>query len=310
MFSLTNTLVRLFQYYGIYFGYTYIYIDIKNRQLKFYIIAKVYVYLINFMALVWSIEEVKSSIDLYSIELAISFLLIIVDLTDLFTIYFLLLLHIKVEKFYKKFQKIYEPLLNLYFQRGTYLTDFNKTTRIILILQIFLIFIFTINTSYNLFIRFNIGSWNGAKTFYFINLFSGLSHCILFYHGLILNYFNNILLKLNYQLQHEEIGKSYCKIYTQIFLQQQHVSKIFSPVILSVLLKLLMSIAFYMFGVFTNIIEVSYISYDNLINTSAKLLEFVNIFAYFLICERVSETRKSTGIILMEYNNRKENLQV
>lgn len=312
MFSITNLLLNLiqfFQYYGLYFGYTYVYIDRKKQQLKFYIWAKVYFYIINLCKLAWTIKELKEHIEENTMEFAMPVFELIALFSDILKFSFYIVLHTILESTYRKFSRKILFLQNIYVDKLSQISS-DKTIRRSLIVQMFLIFMFSLNIFYDFFNRLNAGDWKDSINYYFLHMTSGMSYCVLWYHGFILNYFNNFLLKFNYQLQYDQLQKSYAKVNINITLMQLLVNNMISPTLLFIIINRSITIAFFFYSLYPNFIDNVLIDndfeYSILVDTIAKLSEFIILFAYFLICDQISKTRKNTGIVLMDYNGKRE----
>lgn len=307
MFCLSIWLNRLFQYFGIILGFVYSFVNTKKYEIKFYIIVKIYVYLINILSLYEAIYMVMQNLKYYDANEGLKLIPLIPKIAHILTILFYILLRIQEEQMYKKLFNILLTLQRKYFGKIIHISSDN-ITEIILILQICLIFSMMAHRLKEIIVQIWMGEWKYSMNLFILVVYKIMTHYILYQHGFILNYINNILLSLNNQLRLQEIAEPFAKVYINTSLILQQLNNIYSPILFGALLEIVMTQSTYMFGIFSILYQT-----PNLFDITFVIIQFgeyLNVTLYFLICERISKTIKDTDRIIMEYNTRKQNLEV
>lgn len=304
MFRVSIWLFRYFQYFGHLLGYVYAHVDTNKREVKFYLILKVYIYLITILSLYGNFSDIKMHLQFYNPNQGLKLIPMIPKFAHLFIVIFLVLLRIKEERKYKKLFETFVPLQRTYFGKLLHLTN-DKTTEFYLILQILLIIIIMSDRWKLIIVEIWNGRWKQSLNLFNSTSYKILPHYVLWHHAIILSYINDILLNLNNQLKLQKLEEPFTKIYVNTCLILQQLNNLYSPVIFCALLYILMTQSMYIFGVF----PILYTSSDvrNLAFIIIHFVEYANVIVYFLICKRISETISETGEIIMEYN---QNLEV
>lgn len=308
MISLRIWLFKIFQYFEIFFGFTYAYVDFKKREVKFYLCIKIYFYLFNFYSIYQSILNFK----LYYISEILnlgSYIKFPTAASPICIFLGRMILCIKEEQFYKKvIVKNYLPLQRIYFEQLENLNA-EKSVQLELIVQMFAIFIFNIYKCVEGSVFLIRGYWKPAVHFYAQALLAIQPHCILWYHGFILCYINYVLKNLNKQLQNRQIYESFAKIYIKTLLLLHQVNNMYSPIIFVVLIQLLMKHATCVYGLYCFTFGDSYFNLA-LLEIGGQFMEYISIYMYYLICEKLSNTIKNLGQIMLENIIWKENQEV
>lgn len=312
MICLRNLLFRFSQYYGIFFGFTYALIDFKKSEIKFNNNVKIYVYLLNFITLLpMSIYKLKGSIQFFVQDIGLTVIQVIPNIACVFMLPVLICRRLKEEQFHKS---VFEKFIS---RQKRNFESVDKCTNKVLIVQILILFAVTVYRLGDCIIYIIEGyRWNAMVNYLDFN-FKWLSHYILWHHGFILCYINYIFLKLNTQLDYYdqvlEMKQSFAETYIENYCILQKWNTINSFSVFIALLQVLVSQIFSIFEVVHYIVIVNMTSNINIlhvINLSVSMFELINIFLYYLICERISKTLKDTGRIIMEYSTRKQNWEV
>lgn len=317
MICLRNLLFRFSQYYGIFFGFTYALIDFKKCEIKFNNNVKINVYLLNFITLLpMSIYKLKGSIKFFVQDIGLTVIQVIPNIVSVFVLPVLICRRLKEEQFHKSVFETFISRQKRNFEKLQH-SSVDKCTNKILIVQISILFALTVYRLGDCIIYIIEGYWWNATVNYLDFNFTWLSHYILWHHGFILCYINYIFLKLNTQLDYYdqvlEMKQSFAEIYIENYCILQKWNTINSFSVFIALLQVLVSQIFSIFEVVHYIVIVnmtSNIDILHVINLSVSMFELINIFLYYLICERISKTLKDTGRIIMEYSTRKQNREV
>lgn len=232
MFCLYNWLFRFYQYYGIFSGFTYSYIDIRKRQVKFYTWARMYACILNIIMLYGCINGIIASYLMlkYYSDIVIS----LIYFTQYITRLLIIVLHgfarFKEEQFIKKECETLENLTKM---------SVDKKAENIIILKMLLIFIWSIFQWRDCITCLIDGYWQEAFNSYIRNLLSCLPHYTLCYHSLVLCYFHNQFITLNNQLECDQVQKQFANIYKRISLILLQVNAIIGSTIFCILSYLL-----------------------------------------------------------------------
>lgn len=306
MFCWSNCLFGAFQYFAIFLGLNYTSVNIKTGQMKFDIIMKIYVYLSTLLSLAYAICAITDNLTIFQLDETLTFILIIPSIIRVFAIFYLIVTRIQEEKLYSEWLRTYLPLQRKYFEYRPYVA--NKNMKKYLILQICMILPYSIYKS-------AIEKYDGKLNFtYFLLLYCHFSYTILPYyvlwhHGVILNYINNIFINLNEELQYQRVQETFTKFYIKTLLLLQQVNAINSAIVLNMLLFLVTIHGYFIFGIYNYLMSLA-IFLEYYMQIVSNLLEYIAIFLYFLICENITGTIRDTGRILMEHNAQNQNQEV
>ncbi|KAM7344120.1 uncharacterized protein ACRADG_010953 [Cochliomyia hominivorax] len=316
MSRLSNCILRLALYYGLFFGYTYIYVNDKERYIKIFASVKIYVYIINLVTLaliiLFTVDNYETSI-FYSEDPATAFA-IIVSYFARFVIYAgITLLRIREEKALEKWLKIFLPLELTYFPKLYFITC-NENIKNILVFNIIIIMFYNFCIFLTLLPLIAYGDWWTVMDIFLESYIVGMQHYVLLHHAFMLCYINYCFAKLNKLLEHQQMQEGLARIHLKYSLLLQQVNSINGPVIFLILVSLLVTNSLYICGTLMSIYEnrdiITSLISEYLKEICILLSLFIDMFLYFLICERICGTTKETGRILMEYNARTQNHDV
>lgn len=304
MYCLSNFLYQLFHIWGVLHGYSYTTVDVKNNVITFNTYLKIYAYLQNIFMLCIDLYCIENSMESYSPDLGLSYTQVIYDTITAITIILLIILRIREERTYEQIYKTLITSRKLYFEK----TD--KTIEMIQILQIFIILSFEVHRFIEIVDIISLGSLEFILTESSVFLNTSLGQYVLWHHALILNYFNTILLNINKQLENDNAQEPFSEIYIKISLVMEQLNSMNSPIVFTVFLYILTKLAANMFGVFG--FGLRGVEYYPIIwyCIGPQLIVIVNIYLYYLICNRVNDTIQDTQRILREYNEKQQNKEV
>lgn len=307
MFCWSNCLFGAFHYFSIFLGLNYTSINIKTGQMKFHIITKIYVYLSTLLSLAYAICAITDNLTIFQLDETLTFILIIPSIIRVFAIFYLIVTRIQEENFCKEWLRTYVPLQRTYFEKRLHMVA-DKNMKIYLILQIFMILPYSIYKSI-------IEKYDEQLNFkYFLLVYCHFSYTILPYyvlwhHGVILNYINNIFINLNNELQCREVQENFSKFYIKTLCLLQQVNDINSSMVFNMLLFLVTIHGYFFFGMYNYLMSLE-IFLEYYMQIVSNIFEYIAIFLYFLICERITGTVRDTGRILMERCNINQNQEV
>lgn len=316
MSGFSNFLLRLPSYYSIVLGFSYSYVDYENRQLKSCFYLKVYVYLIN---LIYSGQILYYTVDnfgyemLYNENSIISSAYIIINLLDLIIFGNLIITRFKQDKKFEEYQKIIRPLHIEYFEELTYI-PINETSKVLIIINIL-----SLGTQTFCVILILVPHLFKDQLFNIMDIclqhyLLAMQQYILLQHAFIISYFNYCYSKLNTKLQYFLIQETYAQIYIKISLILQKINNHNEVLIFLVLISLFLKISLYLYGTILFAYEIhsnfSKYCYDFILELNIFIFLCINIFLYFLICERLCETTKESRRTLMDYNIKSWNQEV
>lgn len=242
MFSLRNLLFRLFQYYGIIFGFSYYYyVDIEKHVVKCYIFARIYAFLINlFLCGAFTINIVigfkQSFLSVHSVMV---FIITIQHISQALMMTFNIILILKGGKFLKKLDEIFLTQLP-YFEMLKNISIDKKTEKIVF-LKIFVILTWNIYITQQCIQYILQGDWENFHTTYLQHLLSCLPHYIMWHHVFILCHIDRHCLKLNAQLECNQVQENFADIYKQLSLLLQQTNAIYGPIVISAIAYVLVS---------------------------------------------------------------------
>lgn len=314
MSSLFNCMLRLFQYYGIFFGFTYIYIDKHKRLVKFHNLVKYYVYLVNFIyasMMLYYFIDLLQYINSSNTNVVIQYAFGTLHFVHMLIFAAVIMLRFKEENALRKWLEIFMPLQLNYFNKLTTKTV-NVVARNIHILKIFILFAHSCNSLISSVQNVIEGRWWYVMESCLENYFTSIQHYLLIHHGFILCYIDYYFSILNNHLQYRKhkIEEPFANMYLKVSKLLQQVNSIYGPVVFFILFYQVVEISFYVYSIIeillnTMIIEMEY---------SMELLIFtflcIDLVLYFVICERVYRITKDTGRILKEYGTQNLNREV
>lgn len=300
----------LYQYYSIFFGHTYIFIDFKNGVLKFYLFLKIYIYLVNLLyalIIIYFLSCLIDEIMQFAAEDEMTkFTVIIFNVTRLGILIGLIVVRLKEEMVYKKWYNTYETFLDKFI----FNTTLNKTTEIIQILNILVIFVCGIYYIYKI-----IDSLLANYTFKNVNanvvdIFTIVEMFIMFHHNFILNYMAKGFSKLNNHLKTAQELTTFPMVYLKLSKLLEQVNILNGPLIFLVLFAQLIDIAIYIRTMFQFLPVINTLPFVNILSIPMLFIISANFILYFVLCDRLYRTTKETGEILKEYNAEQFNSEV
>lgn len=299
MTCLIYFLLQVFQYYSIFYGFNYIYIDFEKSFVKFCKYIKLYVNLSNciFIApLIYTFKETLSATIDYPEE-------------DIFFESFYIISYLRLEE-EKTFKKWHQELLSYeksFFSKVPNISA-DRTLEGFKVLNIFIILIHGLYSTYIIIRCVSYKQWFLLMDEFSILFLSAMENYIMFHHILILCYINNCFIQLNNQLKHEDIQESFGHIFYRLSLLLQQANHLKGPIICFVLFSQLVKISLNGLLILQFILfEQLYAKLDILIDNIVLTL---NIFLYFIICDRVHRTTRETNRLLMEYTTKISNREV
>ncbi|KAM7343113.1 uncharacterized protein ACRADG_010260 [Cochliomyia hominivorax] len=312
MSCIFKRLLNVVQYFSIIFGLTYIYIDNKNKFVKIYKSVKMYVHIFHFLfggtflCYFFNHYILRTNYTVQHVHTIISY--ISAYGIHVITFFALIILRFKEEKFIAKLHKIILKLQTIYFDKLS-MEPVNETIKHAITLNMFIIMVRSLHSVSNIAVKVikKELSWNILVSSCYINYFAVMELYIFFHHGLILCHINDYFTKLNDHLKYAPVLKIHANVYLHLSRILKEVNAINGSAVFYTIVSEVVSYSKYIFNI---------ILYD-----SGKALNHQHywaffsciicsslIYLYFLICERVKNTTKETGIILME-NRKKENQQ-
>lgn len=311
MSRLSNLVIHIIQIFGTLLGFSYVYFNFEGRQVKFYTILKIYVYLINitYTGVVYFIIDFIFNLS-FNEEYLENFMVITFYISGAYVMCHLILLRIKEERVIKKWIVIFLPLQTIYFDKILYITNVKNTTTI----PRFTYLIVFGHSIYNLYIVFTnlipevdiIGAVESSLPIFLI----GLQHYILLHHGFILYYINNCFSKLNCLLDHGQVHEPLANIYLKLSSLLHEINNIYGSIIMIILFSQVISISLQFYGLVELFYVNIYLSTNHLLELIVNTLLLVNVFLYYVICNQLCDTTKDTGQILKQYSTRDQNQEV
>lgn len=302
MTSLYKFLLDCVQYYSIFLGLNYMYIDINKRQIIFNKNVKIYVYFINILYGALLIYRLITSVISYLKEgITVSWN------SYIELIFYTIRIYIFVSLIFSRSRE--EKALKMYLKilQSNYFDSFEMLIK--LLVMILIIFC---NGFYVVYIAYpSIAERKFWTLFEHIAKYieTTMRHFILFHHSFILCYINHGIIKLNNQLQTLEVQESLADVYIKLTLILQQINRIFTPTILGVMLYLIFEITLSLFETIVVFIEDA-IHLQYILEYSAEYIFLSDIILYFVICDRIYKTGKETEQILRAYNLKQNNKEV
>lgn len=305
MSVLHNGLLCLYQIFSIFLGHTYNFIDFKKRMVKYYLILKFYVYLVN---LIYTFSIIKFVYDLIhdSEDDMITSTITLLQITRLGILLGLIIIRVKEEKFFKHVYDSYET----YFQKYIFSAKNDKTTEK---LEIFFILLILFCAIYYIFkvihcilYRRTLANINSNA----IDIFTIIEIFIMFHHNIILSYIAKGFRQLNNHLRTEQETETFPSDYLKLTLILERVNSLNGPLIFCVLLAHLINISVNLRSMFQFVPLIHSLPLEYLIQLYMSFAVPFNIIFYFLLCDRLDRTTKETQNILMEYCAKPKNPEV
>lgn len=282
MFSFTEWLFRLFQYYGINFGYSYVFIDIKKGRVKFCKFAKIYVYLVNIIQFSVAAYGFANDLEFYDITCPMSSVKTMPNIFRMIAIINLVWLRIIEEKCYKKFCKTFRPLLKKYFDNPAHTRANDKTRDNYLSYQIFIIYLITLYHTKGIIGELLMCNWKSAGLLYIKCMFAGFSHYILWHHGVALGYVNYVFVNLNKMLENNQVQEPFSTVYIRMSLTLGRVNKLYSPIMSTTLFDILLRHSYQLYKIFKYFFNNQKVSNSLLCEIFVNLFEYISIVLYCL----------------------------
>ncbi|KAI8117500.1 hypothetical protein CVS40_10679 [Lucilia cuprina] len=311
-----NFLLRIVTCYGIFIGFIAIYIDIPRRIVKSHIILKVYVLIENVFYIVFAIWYFITSTQLQLLNfenLVESFAVLAVSFFRLLFFLLIIYLRIKGDQILEKWLKIMLLLQTNYFDKLLHFGANERNTKMLLIFKIIILIANTLVSLLTIIKPLEYRAWMYFSYVILASYVYGMQQYIMLHHGLILSYLNYCFSKLNNQLQYGRVKKPFAKVYFQLLTLVQEVNKFYGPIIFVMLLYVLLMNSTSIYYVFIYLKDDIYktVLFEFILIQSAFTFLCLDVYLYFLICERLCDTHKETKRIILEYSTtRKENLEV
>lgn len=234
------------------------------------------------------------------------FTVITFNVTRLGILIGLIVVRLKEEMVYKKWYNTYETFLDKYI----FNTTLNKTTEIIQILNILIIFVSGVY-----YIHKVIDSLLANYTFKNVNanvvdIFTIVEMFIMFHHNFILNYMAKGFAKLNNHLKTAQELTTFPMMYLKLSKLLEQVNILNGPLIFLVLFAQLIDIAIYIRTMFQFLPVINTLPFVNILSIPMLFIISTNFILYFVLCDRLYRTTKETGEILKEYNAEQFNSEV
>lgn len=303
MLCLANWIFYSYQFYTIFFAFTYIFIDIEKRIVKCYSCIKIYVYFINLLYAILLLYyfqlQLTNRIQYITWNAIMDYVNMILYIFRLIILGGLICQRLQLENLLNKWQISYmDQLIHL-------TTD--KFMRMMLILNILIVYLQTFDVLQRVFVILKYKLWELLREFSLLEIFIAMENYILLQHLFSLNYIKCYFSSLNNQLKNQQILGNLANIYSDLTLLLTKVNGISSPIIFCVFICQLLHISLnarHLFEVLRHIILWDIKEFYRICLFSS------NILLYFLICNRIYKTLRATGEILKEYDDKQQNQEV
>lgn len=296
--------LRLMQYFNILYGFSYTYVDIEKRSMKFPKIVKMYVYFLNLVQcgfVLWYYgSALKDSLYFTQQNSVMHYVFIFEVSSRMILLLGNVILHIREEKFLKKSLEIFSPLQAEYFDKLAQIPS-NKILETAEICNISIMLSYAIYYNYYVVCDLFYGRWINFMSSISDGFFKVLERYIMFKHSIMLYYISYCFSKLNKQLENRDVTKSFANIYYKLTLLLGQVNIVNSPIIFFTLFSQLLAFCTYMHMLVMVILSKNMYKYINFTDFIMRGLLIFSLFFYFLICECVYETINKTRDILTEY---------
>lgn len=310
MTSFYNFSLRLYQLYSIFFGFSYFYINFKNRIVKCFKFLKVYVYVLNLLYAALIIYYLDDLLDDDLIEIANNnkvtyFIFIILNINRILILIALTVLRIKEENAVKKYHKTFQA----YVEELAVMPANNFTQKI----QIFYIFL---AISHGIFTVSKLAFYVIENEIYKIletcsnNISTAINLYIMFHHSFILSCIDGCFSKLNNQLKYEGLHETFPSIYFKHSSLLEQVNITNGILIFFVLLSQVLEISINFFLIIQYIGVIHLLRILESLTICMLFLTSINMYLYFQICDLIHTTTKETVELIMEFSGRKQYLEV
>lgn len=302
---------RFLQYYCIFFGFTYTYVDIENRQVKFHKFVKIYVYIINllFLFILYYFISTIQFLYYFGYNNAFDYVYYLLHFVGIFVLAYFFVLRIKEENTINKWLEIFSLQQTRYFDKIINIS-IDKNPLLISMFTFIMIIVYNFYTIYVSLPDLVDGEWSALLQSSVPNIYIILEHHVLLQHGLILCYINYCFSQLNNQLQYGRVHAQFLRIHLYVSLLLEQMNKIYGPIIFCILFSQIVTIGLIIHGFIELALDKFLLIRDNLFELTSVSCLSINIILYFLICERLHKTTTYTGQILMEFIVNKTNEEV
>lgn len=306
-------LLNFIQYHYMFYGFSYMYIDIGKCKVKFSVYMKIYVYFLNLIYSILSIYILMGTLiqtEIYfNVDSIMEISNNILQFARLFIFMGLIFLRIKEERLLKKWLKLFSHLQTTYFDQQSQLT-LDTTAERFQIVNILLIFLLGYYNIYDITSELLNEKWSSFWQKSLYTIYPLMENYIMIHHIFILCCLKKCYSKLNNELKSGKIRNSFARIYIDTSFLLREVNILNGPIIFLVILSQLVQIplnAHIQFEYF--VMNGAIFIFDYLLLLFIMSLA-LNIFLYFLICDQLYKTIKETGEILRLYDAKNENHQV
>ncbi|KNC23436.1 hypothetical protein FF38_13320 [Lucilia cuprina] len=219
-------------------------------------------------------------------------------------------LRLKGDKLLDKWLNIFLELQIKYFDK-LQKTSVDGKTKIILIFNIIMMSTNSLATLVIMVPSLLDRDWLSLILDYLDGYCYALEHYIMLHHILLLSYINHCLSLLNNKLRYGPVKRSLVNNYFQLVKLLQEINDIYGPMIFNMFLGILLTSSIYADSILIYIKNGEYKLnlFEYFVQVSALLLMWINLYLYFLICDRVNETSRETTIIILEYSTRSNDNQ-
>ncbi|XP_037824402.1 uncharacterized protein LOC119612643 [Lucilia sericata] len=309
-----NYLLRLVIYHGIFLGFTCVYIDVSRRLVKSYSYVKIFVCLQNFVYITittWYLIDDFIQFDIrISENLVISFAYIGVSFSRLISLVMIILLRFKGDQILEKCLKMFLSLQRQYFDGILYEAN-GGNTKIIMIINIIIMTANSLITLIKIVPILLEEAWVYAVIVFWDGYLYALQHYAMLHHGLILSYINYCFSQLNEKLQYGKVEPPLANVYFRLSKVLQELNALYGSTIFSMLLSILLTNSISTYGILINIKNgENFLEYEYLLPASVLIFMSIDLYLYFLICDRVNETARETQRVILEYTIRNNNQEV
>lgn len=310
---LHNILLRLYQYFNILSGFSYIFIDLIKHQLRVYKYLKIYVYIVNLLYIVLVIiffirYLLNTDITYEGDESIAQNIYITYNITCILILKNLFILRFKEDKLFEQLYKIFKEYCN----QLIFNTSLDKTTEILQIFNILLIFFNGIFTIQKIILIYKDEDIIDVIEGCIIDLFTIIEQCIMFHHSFLLSYITNGFLLYKNHLINERNVKNFYTLFNKIILLMKEVNNINGPIIFGVIISQLIKISIHILMISQLIqnIPIGLLNFAEFLEIFIVLLSHFNILLYFFICDRQYKIIKETENNLLEYIAKHRNQDV
>lgn len=297
--------------HGIFLGFHSIYIDTEKGLVKTYSFVKMFVYLQNCLYCGLMSYNFIDYLEFDINNPVISFPFLATQLARLSLFVAVVLLRLKGDKALKDWLEIILRLQKTYFERLDRLAP-DRRIKSALIINVCIVTSTSLIFLLNAICTLVKGEWLNTIDIYLQNYLIAMQHYIMLHHGLILSYITYCFQQLNFQLSNGRVEPPFAHIYYQLSKLLQQVNDIYGPAIFCILFGLLVTNALISYGLimYLNIESFKLFIVEYLLTLSAFVFLCVDMYLYFLICNRVFETTEEMKEIILDYSEITPNQEV